>query len=54
MLNLPFLGVSRRNIHTVLKIDFTFDFQYERSSFTSSIEGKVLTHYIYSIHDLII
>ena len=40
--------------YTVLKIDFTSKFQYERSFFTLSIPVKVYTYYIYSIHDLII
>ena len=40
--------------YTVLKIDFTSEFQFERSLFTLSIPVKVYTYYIYSIHDLII
>ena len=40
--------------YTVLKIDFTSEFQYERSLFTLSIPVKVYTYYIYSVHDLII
>ena len=40
--------------YTVLEIDLTSEFQYERSLFTLSIPVKVYTYYIYSIHDLII
>ena len=49
-----FKDSQRKCKYTVLKIDFTSEFQYERSLFTLSILVKVYTYYIYSIHDLII